>query len=301
MFSAILAVVAPVLLTAGIGYVWARQRWPFDTQMVAALSTRVGVPCLVLDSMTRVGLEWDALSTMLGAAILGISTIGLAGLLILRACGLPRPPYLPALMFGNSGNMGLPLCLFAFGEAGLALAIAFFVVTATLNFTVGVAIAAGRVSLATIAKTPVIWALALALSMKGAGVALPGALANTVELLGGMTIPLMLLALGVSLAGLQPSGLGRAALLSAVRLGLGWGVGLLLVWALALEGTVRGVVLIEMAMPVAVFNYLFAQRYDNRPEDVAGMVLVSTLMAVALLPLLLWLAWDGAPPPAVMG
>jgi predicted permease len=111
----------------------------------------------------------------------------------------------------------------------------------------------------------------------------------------------MLLALGVALARLRPGGLGRATLLSALRLALGWGGGLLVVWLLGLEGTVRGIVLIEMAMPVAVFNYLFAQRYDNRPEEVAGMVLVSTLATVVLLPGLLWLAWGGAPPPGVAG
>jgi predicted permease len=102
-------------------------------------------------------------------------------------------------------------------------------------------------------------------------------------------------------AHLQPAGLGRAALLSAVKLALGWSAGLGLVWVLGLTGTVRGVVLIEMAMPVAVFNYLFAQRYGNRPEEVAGLVLVSTVLAFALLPVLLWLAWGGAPPPGVAG
>jgi hypothetical protein len=299
MVFAILDVVLPVLLIAGIGTLWGHRRWPFDTEMVASLSTTVGVPCLVLDVLMRVKLDMAALGQMVLAASLGVVVTGLVAGLVLRVARLPQRPYLPAMMFGNTGNVGLPLCLFAFGPEGLALAIAFFVVTAILNFTVGVAIAAGRASPWGLLRTPAVWALALALAMKAGGVTLPAPLAETVSLLGGMTIPLMLLALGVALARLRPGGLGRAAALSALRLALGWGIGFALVWAFALEGVVRGVVLIEMAMPVAVFNYLFAQRYGNRPEEVAGLVLVSTLMAVALLPLLLWLAWGGAPPPGV--
>ncbi|MQX36210.1 AEC family transporter [Roseospira navarrensis] len=301
MFSAIFSVVAPVVLIAGIGTLWARRGWPFDTQMVAALSTNLGVPCLVLDVLTRVELDSATLGGMALAAAMGLGFCAVMGVAILRATRQPLPPYLPALVFGNSGNMGLPLCLFAFGEPGLALAIAFFVVSAVLNFTAGVAIASGRLSLRTLLRTPVIWAVLVAVALRATDTPLPGFVANTVELLGGMTIPLMLLALGVALARLRPGGLGRAALLSALRLALGWSGGLLVVWLLGLEGMVRGIVLIEMAMPVAVFNYLFAQRFGNRPEEVAGMVLVSTLATMALLPVLLWLAWGGAPPPGVAG
>lgn len=301
MIVAIFSVVAPVLLIAGIGTLWARRNWPFDTQMVAALSTNLGVPCLVLDVLTRIELDTAVLAEMALAAGMGLAFCGLTGLAVLRLTRLPVPPYLPALIFGNSGNMGLPLCLFAFGEHGLALAIAFFVVSALLNFTVGVAIASGRASLGALLRTPVLWAVAVALGLRATGAELPAFLGNTVELLGGMTIPLMLLALGVSLVRLRPAGLGRAAALSGLRLALGWGGGLLVVTLLGLEGVVRGIVLIEMAMPVAVFNYLFAQRYDNRPEEVAGMVLVSTLVTVLLLPVLLWWAWGGVVPPGIAG
>ncbi|MBB4266914.1 AEC family transporter [Roseospira visakhapatnamensis] len=297
MISALFAVIAPVFLIAGIGYTWVRLGWPFDTDMVARLSTTVGVPFLVLHVMTRVDLAGAALATMALSAVLAVLIMGAAGLVLLRLARLPLPPYLPALTFGNAGNMGLPLCLFAFGEPGLALAVAFFVVTAILNFTLGVAVASGRFALRALARTPVIWALAVALGLKATDIPLPAFLANTVQLLAGFTIPMMLLALGAALANLRPGGLTRAAALSAFKLGVGLGAGLLVVWALGLTGAVRGVVLIEAAMPVAVFNYLFAERYGNRPEEVAGMVLISSLMILGLLPGILWLAWDGMPPP----
>jgi len=297
MISALFAVIAPVFLIAGIGFLWVKAHWPFDTEMVTRLSTTVGVPFLVLDVMTRVDLSGAALAEMATASVLAVVVMAGAGWALLRVLRLPMPAYLPALIFGNTGNVGLPLCLFAFGEPGLALAIAFFVCSAILNFTLGVAIASGRFALSALARTPVLWALAIALAVKATGADLPPFLANTAKLLGGFTIPLMLLALGAALARLRPAGLGRAAGLSAFKLAVGAGAGLLVAWALGLEGVARGVVLLEATMPVAVFNYLFAQRYENRPEEVAGMVLVSSLMALVLLPGLLWLAWEGAAPP----
>ena len=132
-----------------------------------------------------------------------------------------------------------------------------------------------------------IYAVALALALRALGLEPPRWAANTARLLGDCAVPLMLLSLGVTLAGLRPGGLGRAAAMSAVRIGLGFAVGLLVARVLGLEGASRGVVVLESAMPVAVFNYLWAVRYGNAPEEVAGMVLGSTVLSFLTLPLLL--------------
>jgi len=65
-------------------------------------------------------------------------------------------------------------------------------------------------------------------------------------------------------------------------------VGLLVVSMLDLSGTEKGVVLLQASMPVAVFNYLFAERYQRAPEAVAGMVVMSTLLSFITIPALLW-------------
>ena len=135
--------------------------------------------------------------------------------------------------------------------------------------------------------TPLVHAVALALLLQAFGIDLPRWAANTTNLLGDCAVPLMLLSLGVALARLRIAGMGRALAMSALRLGLGFGVGVLVAAAMGLEGTIRGVVMLESAMPVAVFNYLWAVRYDTAPEEVAGMVLGSTLLSFVTLPLLL--------------
>jgi predicted permease len=185
--------------------------------------------------------------------------------------------------------MGLPLCLFAFGEPGLALAIVFFAVSSMLQFTVGVGIAAGSADPRRLLRLPLIYAVAAALAVMATGAPVPAWLANTAELIGGLTIPLMLFALGVSLARLQIGSLRRSLALSLVRIlggvALGFGIG----WALGLSDAARGVLAIQSAMPVAVFNYLFAQLYRREPAEVAGMIVLSTLISFATLPALLLL------------
>jgi hypothetical protein len=278
------AIIAPVLVCAGIGYLWARLRRPFETEFVTALVTTIGTPCLIASTLLRLSVDFAALGDMALAAITVFAIVGVGGAVGLRAVGLPLHSYLPALMFSNAGNMGLPLCLFAFGEPGLV----FFTVSAMLQFTVGVGLAAGTIAPARLARIPLLYAVAISLVLMATGTALPEWIANTIELLGGLTIPLMLIALGVSLARLRIASLKLSVAIALLRLLLGFAVGLGVAWVFGLEGMAAGVLVLQSAMPVAVFNYLFAQVYKRAPEEVAGAVVLSTFLSFASLPLLLF-------------
>jgi hypothetical protein len=140
--------------------------------------------------------------------------------------------------------------------------------------------------------SPVFYAALLAVVLILTQWKLPLWISNTVGILGDMSIPLMLISLGVSLARLQVKSLSRALLYSVLRLGIGFSVGCLLVSLFALDGLARGVVLIQFSMPAAVFNYLLADRYGQSPQEVAGFVIVSTLISFLTLPLLLWFAYQ---------
>jgi predicted permease len=287
LISALAAVLAPTFICAGLGFGWSRLGRPYDTRLVTALILSFGTPCLVFSTLTRLHLSLSSFGSMAGAAVLALASFAIVGALVLRAARLPFHTYLPALTFGNSGNMGLPVCLFAFGETGLALAIAFFAVGAISNFTFGVWLSSGTMSPAAMLRTPMIYAVAVSVAFMAFDIEAPAWLANTTRLIGGMTIPLMLVTLGVTLAELRVTAFGRALALSILRLSMGFLVGFGLAGALGFEGVARGVLIIECAMPVAVFNFLFAKRYNRAPSEVAGMVLISTVVALALLPLLL--------------
>lgn len=285
----IATIIAPVFICAALGFLWVRLRRPFETEFITALVSQVGAPCLVAATLTSSAIEPGALGQMALAAIAVFTVVAALGAVGLRLAGLPLHSYLPALLFPNTGNMGLPLCLLAFGERGLALAIVFFAVSSVLQFTVGVGLAAGTASPGRLARIPLLYAVGISLAVVLTGTAVPGWIADTVALLGGITIPLMLIALGVSLARLRIASLRLSLTIAVARLTIGLAVGLGVSWAFGLGGMIAGVLVVQSAMPVAVFNYLFAHVYKRQPEQIAGAVVLSTILSFASLPLLLLL------------
>ena len=181
----------------------------------------------------------------------------------------------------------MPLAAYAFGEAGLGYAIVFYAICMIGQFTVGQAIAAGSANWRGILRLPLIYAVLLGVGVSVWDVALPHWFTNTISLIGGMTIPLMLLMLGASLARLRVMLVSQAMALSALRIGAGACIGLVIASVFELDATARSVLIMQCAMPVAVYNYLFAQKWNNQPEEVASLVIVSTLVSTFTVPILL--------------
>ena len=292
MYFQIFTVLFPVILCAFLGALWARSGQRYDSDFVSRLVLNIGAPALILSTLSQVAIDPSLFADIAIACVLVSLTMALLGFVIPRLLGDDVRTYLPSFVFPNVGNMGLPVCMFAFGEQGLALALIFFMVLSVAHFPVGILMAGGREAggLMGIIKMPILYAIALAVLLMMSGAVLPGFLNNAVSLIGAMTIPLMLITLGVSLYSLKVSGWGKALLYSLIRILGGLSAGVLVVWWLDIEGVARSVVLIQSSMQVAVFNYLFAVRFDRQPDAVAGLVVVSTLLSFVSLPILLsWL------------
>ncbi len=285
----LLAIVTPVFACAAIGWTWRKLDRPFDSDTVTGLTVNIGTPCIVFDVLTRLDMPLADFGTMALATAVAIGGFAAIGLLWLLVAGYSRTAFLPALMFPNSGNMGLPVCLFAFGEVGLGFAVSFFAVMILFQFTVGVAIAAGSASFRMVLTSPVIYAVAAAVVVMALDVAIPKPIADTVHLLAGFTIPVMLIALGVSIAQLRVSTLTESLAVAAARLLIGFGIGTGTAWVFDLPPVMAGVLILQASMPVAVFSYLFALRYNRSPEALAGAVVLSSLLSFAFLPLVLYL------------
>jgi malate permease and related proteins len=287
MYRQLIPILAPVALCALLGFGWARSKVPFDRAFVTRVVMNIGAPCLILDGIGRLQADTPAFLLTLMVAVLALAICASAGYAVLRLGGQPLRSHLPPVVFGNVGNLGLPLCLFAFGREGLGLALAFFVVGAVAQFIIGPLFQGRDPAWLTLLRTPIIYAVVAALLILSLKWSLPLWLSNSVELIGGVSIPLMLLALGHALGSFQVDRLAAATRIAVLRLGLGFAAGLALAQMLGLEGVMRGVVIIESSMPVAVFNFLLADRYDRHPADVAGAIVVSTLIAFVVLPVLL--------------
>lgn len=286
MIAQLSGILLPVLVLAGIGYGWRRFGFPFEREFVTRLIMNVCGPCLIIDSFAGLMLPVAEVVTMVAASLaMFVVTIACAWG-VLRVARLSVRSYLPALSIGNSGNMGLPLCVFAFGETGLALGVAVFVTTSVGQVTLTPILQSQASPVRTLVTTPVIYGAVVGSVVFVGDVQLPEWIAATIGLLGDVTIPLMLLALGNTLAGLRAKRLPMALSLGATRLLIGFAVAFGVAELFGLEGIARSVLILQGAMPAAVFNYLFAARYGRDPDDVASIVLTSTLLSAATLPLL---------------
>jgi malate permease and related proteins len=285
--AVILPAVLPVFIVALIGYALAKAGRPFDSKTVAFLVAGIGTPALVFFNLAKTPMVPDVLFWLAAATTVAILLYLVVGAAALKASGLKLRTYLPSLAFPNAGNLGLPLALYAGGEQGLNYAIIVFAVTSIFNLTAGQAIAAGRGQWIMVARSPIIPTVIAGLAFSYSGAVLQVWAANTLSLLSSLTIPLMLLMLGTSLARIELTALPRSVALGSLRLGMGIAAGFALSALFGFAGAMRIAFVIQCAMPVAVYNYLFAQMYDNAPEDVASLVVVSTLLSVITTPILL--------------
>ncbi len=292
MISEIFAIIAPIIVCAAIGYGWARSGLHFDAEFVTRMVMNIGMPCLVLASMNKVDPDYKTLLEILVISLFILFTMLLVSYPIIKLYRHEAAVYLPPLLFPNNAFMGFPLCYFAFGDEGLALAIGFYLVTLVINFSFGIMLVSQSregfwFRLKDLFQQPVVWAALLSVPMVILDWSLPAWLANSTELLGNMSVPLMLVTLGVSLASLQLGSWQRNLWYSLLRVLGGFGIGVGAVYLFDLTGTLRGVTIIQAAMPAAIFNYLLALKYQRSPSEVASLVVISTLLTFLLSPFLI--------------
>ncbi len=283
----VLEIVAPVFLLTLAGWLWVRRGLTYDIEFITRMAMSFAVPCLLFSVLTTVDIDRQAFRAIAVASVALYAAVTLGAWFLSLALGLDRRTYLAPLSFGNTGNIGLPLCLFAFGEIGLAYAAVVFAVMAAISFTAGIWMVTGGASPRAALTQPIFAGAALGILWAAMDWPVPVAVANTLQLAGQMAIPMMLMTLGVSIAKLSVHGLGKALALTLVKVVLGVGIATAVAHWLRLDEAARGVLILQAAMPVAVTSYLLAERYEANPTAVAGLVVVSTLVAAATMPVLL--------------
>ncbi|TMV10356.1 transporter [Ruegeria sediminis] len=288
LFLNVFNVILPVLICAGVGYALAVTKAPFDNKVIGGIVSKVGYPTLIISHLSATRIDVGAFLDMMLASAAAIAAFGVLGFGVLRVLRLPVRAFLTPMMHGNVGNIGLPITLLALGNAGMAYTMAFVVVVLVSIFTVGMWIPAGSFSPRRVVTSPVIWAVIVALGLLATGTHLPEPVEKSFDILGGLSIPLMLLTLGHTLATLRTGSLWRAVVLTGVHVVMAVVVASALVWAFGFTGVERGALILCCLMPVSVATYLFIDQ--NVPEyapDVAGFILVSTLATIVVLPLAL--------------
>jgi predicted permease len=289
MIAELAGVLLPVFAIVSLGFGWRKTGVAFEREFVTRLVLNIAGPCLIIDSLSNLSLPLATVGRMAVSGMAMFASAVLATFVILKLARLPIRTFLPAIAIGNTGNLGLSVCFFAFGEQGLGLAVAVFVANSIGQFTLTPILQSGGSPWKTLVTTPVIYGAVIGSMLLFGGYELPAWIGRTVAMLGALMIPMMLLALGNTLGGLHVRRLPFASFWGLVRLVLGFLIALGIAWLLDLDGVARGVLILQGAMPAAMFSYLFAARYDHAPDDVAGIVLLSTLFSVLTLPFVV--AW----------
>jgi len=283
----VLQSVAPVFALASIGFAWVKMGFEYRVEFVTRLAMTLSIPCLIFMALVKTEIDPAVLTDTALATIAAYAAVGALVFAFVALLGLDRRTYLAPLTFGNTGNLGLPLALFAFGAQGFDIAVVVFAIMAFMSFTIGVWLVSGAGSGWVAIKEPMVAATVLGALFLWQGWALPVWIGNTLDLIGQIGIPVMLLTLGVAISRLKPQRLLSALLLSLAKLaicvGAAYGVGLIF----QLPNLALGVLVLQVATPVAVTNYMLAEKYKANADEVAGLVVVSTLLSVIAIPLIL--------------
>ena len=157
----VLEIVAPVFLLALIGFVWVKRGCEYKVEFVTRLAMTLSVPCMVFVALMKADIDRNALAVTFLASCAAYLAVTIVFAIIVRVFKLEMRTFLAPLIFGNTGNLGLPLALFAFGEVGLSYAIIIFAVMAVYSFSVGVWLVSGGGSLSKVVKDPLVGATLL--------------------------------------------------------------------------------------------------------------------------------------------
>lgn len=286
MFEQLLAVMAPVLVSVAIGYGWVRSGHQFPLNFVSTLCLNIGTPCLILSSLAQTHLTFQLFMQMAAGTFGTIVVLGMVGIAFCKAKRIEWRSFVPALIFPNTGNMGLSISLFAFGQAGFGYAVAINVSVSIVQFGLSAIMGAERPFMALL-KTPTIHAIWISLVLIFFQIPLPLWIENSTHLLGSLTIPLMLITLGVALATIRSNNLLAGAVFALLRLVIVIPISLGVGWLAGLSGSLLMQLMLQMSMPVAVYTYMFALKAQRSPELAASRVFASTVMSLVYLPIML--------------
>jgi len=292
MLTRIFSIIFPVFAVVLVGYLYGRYRRT-DITFANRLNMELFVPALVFVALANRSFNLAAYQHL---AIGGVAVVLGSGLLawpVAKWLKVDAKTFVPPMMFNNSGNMGLPLAVLAFGDVALAAAVVLFLVEMVLHFSLGAYMLNHKMRLISMLRIPVIMATLAGLFVSFTGWYLPEVVNQPIKMLADITIPLMLFALGVRL---------NEVSLQDWRIGL-WGAvvsplsGLIMVWLigsrLGLDSMQYGLLVIFGALPPAVLNYLVAEQYRQEPEKVASIVMLGNLGSLVAIPLALLIALPG--------
>ena len=286
-------VLFPVFFVVGIGYYLGKKNPNFDNSFITTFASNVGTPAMVIYSITSTGITFEQYTSYFVyylIAIIGFALTGLLILYLLKTKDIIRE--IPVFILPNNGNMGIPICLFAYGSQGLGIAASISSLIILLHFTIGVFLADRKFDFNVLIKNPPFYAILFSVTFIYFDLEMPKAIINLTELLTYTAIVLILMSLGIALTKLKVFSLTNSIISSFGRVIIGPLIGFLIILFFDLSGFGAGVILIQSAMPSAILNYLIGSMYSPKEivDNIASTIVVSTLMSFITVPIVVFIA-----------
>ena len=284
-------VIFPVFFVIGIGYYLGKNNPNIDTNFITNFAGNIGTPAMIFYTVTTTGITLTVFIHYFTYALIMIGGFALIGLILLFFLNKDLSMELPPLILPNTGNMGVPICLFAYGTQGLGVASAIASVIILFHFTLGVFLAKKKFSFDVVLKSPPVYAIIVSVLFLYFKIDTPLFLENTTFLLTYATIFLVLMSLGIALTRFKFS-LKNSIILSLCRVVIGPVIAFIIIFYFELSGFAAGVLLIQSAMPSAILNYLVGSMYSpkNIVDSIASTIVVSTLMSFITIPIIVYIA-----------
>ena len=291
IYIKIFEVIFPVFFVIGVGYFIGKKNPKFDTNFITNFAANIGTPAMIFYTVTTTGITLSIFTHYFVYAIIMIIGFSLIGILLLFFLKKDLSMELPPLILPNTGNMGVPICLFAYGTQGLGVASAIASVIILFHFTLGVFLAKKKFSLDILVKSPPVYAILISVFFLFFDIKTPLFLENTTFLLTYATIFLVLMSLGIALTRFKFS-MKDSIIISIWRVILGPLVAFAVIYNFNLSGFAAGVLLIQSAMPSAILNYLVGSIYSPKKvvDSIASTIVISTLMSFITIPIVVFFA-----------
>ena len=285
-------VLFPVFFIVGIGYFLGKKNTNFDTSFITNYSANFGAPALFIFAITSSGVKFDIFAEYFIYSIIALTSFAFIGIIFLLLMKKDYIRELPPFFLPNTGNMGLPICLFAYGSLGMGVAAAISSLVVFLHFTLNIFLASKKMDLSIILKSPSSYAVIISVFFLYYDFEMPKFVLNSVMLLGYTMIVLILMSLGISLTQLKVFSVKSSIISSIGRVILGPIVGYALIKIFNLSGYGAGVLLIQSSMPSAILTYLIASMYSPKHtvDNISSMIVVSTLMSLVTVPIVVFLS-----------
>ncbi len=291
IYIKIFEVIFPVFFVIGVGYYLGKKNPKFDTNFITNFAGNIGTPAMIFYTVTTTGITLSIFTQYFIYAIIMISGFAIIGLILLYILKKDLSMELPPLILPNTGNMGVPICLFAYGTQGLGVASAIASVIILFHFTLGVFLAKKNFSFDVVIKSPPVYAIIISVIFLFFEIKTPLFLENTTFLLTYATIFLVLMSLGIALTRFKFS-LKDSIILSLCRVILGPVIAFIVIYNFNLSGFAAGVLLIQSAMPSAILNYLVGSMYSPKKivNSIASTIVTSTIMSFITIPIVVFFA-----------